>query len=312
VTRFAPLWLQAQSYAAGVDRRLIGALWPAARSTGGAVTASTGMSVQAAAGSVAVPAANGTGSALCVWDAPETVNLTPSPPSGSNRIDTIICQSRGQDLDGGANDDFLITAVAGTAATTPVAPTVPAGAVALADVYVGGGVASIVAGNITDRRPGNLAVPIVAVPPTLVSTRAHLGTGVSVPPSTWTQMAVNTLQHNQGGGTWAGGRFTIPRRGLYLLTGGIGWFVSGTTYASSQREFIGSINVDGAGWASQTLNPNVLTVGTGQWWTNMSTVMLLTAGQLVDVRAWHNGPVAYTANAGANTFVGITELPGAV
>ena len=31
MTRYTPQWFQAGSYAASVDRRLIGALWPSAR-----------------------------------------------------------------------------------------------------------------------------------------------------------------------------------------------------------------------------------------------------------------------------------------
>jgi hypothetical protein len=122
------------------------------------------MSVEAAPGQVAVPAANGTGSLFCPWDAPEVVNLAPSPPAGTNRIDLIVCQSHGQDVDGGAVDDFVITAVDGSAGqgATPTPPAVPAGAVALAQVHVTGGAASIAAGDITDTRPSGLAVPAAA------------------------------------------------------------------------------------------------------------------------------------------------------
>jgi hypothetical protein len=49
--------------------------------------------------------------------------------------------------------------VTGTVAASPVAPPVPANAVALAQIAVGTGVAAIVAGNITDVRPGGLVVP---------------------------------------------------------------------------------------------------------------------------------------------------------
>jgi hypothetical protein len=59
-------------------------------------------------------------------------------------------------------DDFVITFVAGAEAASPVAPAVPAGAVALAQVRINGGAASIVAGDITDTRPGSLSVPPLA------------------------------------------------------------------------------------------------------------------------------------------------------
>jgi hypothetical protein len=159
MTRFAPLWLQAQTYPASVDRRLMGALWPTARSTGAAASpgAAGGMNVDAAPGQVAVPAANGTGTVLCAWDAPETTALDPAPPSGSNRTDLVYIQARGNDLDGGTDNDFLLAHLTG--AIGGAVPAVPANAVALAQVAVTGGAAAVTAAMITDRRPGNLAVP---------------------------------------------------------------------------------------------------------------------------------------------------------
>ena len=157
MTRYTPQWLQAGTYAASQDRRLIGALWPAPASAGCAVTASSGMVVNVAAGQVAVPSGNNTGTVLCSSDAVEAVTVG-AAPVGNNRIDLVVCQARGNDLDGGANNDFLFTTVAGTAATTPVAPAVPANAVALAQIYVGSGVAAINQGNITDVRPGGLSM----------------------------------------------------------------------------------------------------------------------------------------------------------
>jgi hypothetical protein len=158
MTRYAPQWLQAGSYAASVDRRLIGALWPAAASSGCAVSASAGMVVNVAAGQVAVPTQNNTGSTLCSSDAVEQVTLTAAPGSGVNRIDLVTCHPRGNDLDGGANTDFIFDHVDGVAAASPAVPATPAGQVALARILVPGGSASVVAGNITDVRPGGLSV----------------------------------------------------------------------------------------------------------------------------------------------------------
>jgi hypothetical protein len=173
VTRFQPQWLQSGSYAASVDRRLLQALWPASASAGASVTPTgTGMGVQAAPGQVAIPAANGTGSVLCTWDAPEIVTLDPAPPSGTNRTDLVICQARGNDLDGGVNNDFVITFAKG--ADGGAVPAVPPNAAALAQVAVAGGAASIVAGNITDRRPSGLAIPTVD---TTVGKMIAYGTG---------------------------------------------------------------------------------------------------------------------------------------
>jgi len=158
MTRRTPLWLQSGSYAGSDDRSLPGALWPAAASAGVLVTATTGMVLNIDPGYVAVPTQNNTGTTLCRSDAVETVTLDPAPASGSNRIDLVVCHPRGTDLDGGVNNDFVFEKVTGTAAASPVPPPLPAGTVALANVYVGGGVAAIVAGNITDTRPFGLAL----------------------------------------------------------------------------------------------------------------------------------------------------------
>jgi hypothetical protein len=161
MTRYTPQWLQAGSYSGAQDRRLISALWPGPASTGCAVTASAGtMSVLIASGQVAVPTQNQSGSTLCSSDAVETVGpLNQAPASGTNRIDLIICRPRGNDLDGGANTDFIFDFVTGTPAATPAVPATPAGTVALAQISIPGGSASIAAGNITDVRPGGLNIP---------------------------------------------------------------------------------------------------------------------------------------------------------
>jgi hypothetical protein len=158
-----PQWIQAPSYSAAVDRRLIGALWPQAAVSGCAVTVSAGMVLNIAAGQVAIPTPNNTGTTLCTSDATEQVTLTAAPGAGSNRIDLVIARARGNDLDGGANDDFVFQTVNGSVAASPTPPAVPSGAVALAQVYVTGGTAAIVAGNITDRRP-TLGLQVPAAP----------------------------------------------------------------------------------------------------------------------------------------------------
>jgi hypothetical protein len=162
MTRYTPLWEQAGSYAASVDRHLISSLWPNPASSGCALTAVAGtMSVNVAPGTVAAPSQNATGSTLCVSDAVETVVIAAAPGSGQNRIDLIICRPRGTDLDGGASNDFIFDTVAGVPAASPVAPALPAGTVLLGQVLVPGGSAAVTQGNITDARPAQqLAVPI--------------------------------------------------------------------------------------------------------------------------------------------------------
>ena len=145
------LWQQASAYPAQADRQLLAALWPSGGALGAAVTAvPNGMQVSVAAGSAAVPLQSGQGSALCHWDAAELVTLDAAPGSGTSRIDLIVCQVRDHDLDGGDNNDFVLTPpVKGTAQATPVAPAVPANAFALAQVTVPGAAANLNAATIT-------------------------------------------------------------------------------------------------------------------------------------------------------------------
>jgi hypothetical protein len=229
MTRYAPLWLQSGSYGAGVDRRLIGALWPAARCDGGAVTATgVGMGLQAAPGYCAIPAANATGSVLCAWDAPETVSppLDPAPPAGTNRIDLVICQARGADLDGGSNNDFVITYVKGAEAASPVAPATPPGALALAQVRVNGGVASIAPADITDRRPASLAVP---APPLASAPRGY--TGSAIGPATQINIggtATNVVSLTASVVAGRRYRLSLFAFGQQLTAQGTSWFTLAT------------------------------------------------------------------------------------
>lgn len=162
MTRYTPLWLQAGSYPAGSDRFLMNALWPAAASSGLAVTVQPGtMTVNIAGGKIAVPVAAG-GTALCISDAVEHVTLAPAPGSGMLRWDFVIAQVRGNDIDGGANNDFLFTTVTGTPASggTEQVPTIPANAINIAAYHMVGGAAALDPAQLFDQRPapGGLSV----------------------------------------------------------------------------------------------------------------------------------------------------------
>jgi hypothetical protein len=123
------------------------------------------MTVNIAAGTVAVPTQNSTGTSLCASDGVEQVTLPAAPASGSNRYDLIICRPRGTDLDGGVNNDFIFDSVQGTAAASATVPATPAGTVALAQVYLPGGSAAITPANITDVRPGGMTAGVPASNP---------------------------------------------------------------------------------------------------------------------------------------------------
>lgn len=151
MTRYAPLYQQADTYTATLDRSFVGAVWPTGGLSGGVVTTvAATMTVSVAPGQVAVPMQAGQGSALCWWDAAEVVTITAAPPTGSSRIDVIVAQVRDNQLDAGSNNDFLFQAVAGTATTgTPVAPATPVRAYAVAQVLVPGNVTNLNTATVT-------------------------------------------------------------------------------------------------------------------------------------------------------------------
>ena len=220
MARYTPLWEQSGSYAASVDRRLIGSLWPAAASSGGAASVIGGtMTVSLAPGAVAVPTQNNTGSTLCVWDAAEQVG--PLAQGGSQpRIDVITCHPRGTDLDGGANNDFILDIIAGTAAASPAVPAVPAGQVALYQVAVAANAVSLSAGNLTDVRPGGLAVP-PAVPAYNYKARMHRAAALTSAAAAVTILPFDTVSADPNGNlsTGVGAKYTCPVAGRYLVTG---------------------------------------------------------------------------------------------
>ena len=225
MSRYTPLWLQQGTYAASLDRRLIGALWPAAACSGLAVSPGTAMSVNIAAGSIAVPLTAGTGSVLCVSDAVENVALNPAPGAGSNRIDVIYCQVRGNDIDSGSNNDFFFGVITGVAAASPSPSPVPNNSVALAQVYVPAQSASVTAGNITmqtTRRlsPGGPDLPGVPAGRLWASTQTVLAS------ATTGQIGLQTADYLYGGMTQSGSGLVVPVAGIYRVAVSIAWQVS--------------------------------------------------------------------------------------
>lgn len=153
MTRLAPLWQQNNTYPAAVDRGLLTALFPAGTSTGHTVTTvNNTMNVSIAAGTTMVPMASNAGTELCRSDAADVLTLTTAPGAGLQRIDVICVQPRDSAVDAGGNDDFIFSTVIGTAAASAVAPAVPAGRVALAQVLIPGTVVNLNTATVTDRR----------------------------------------------------------------------------------------------------------------------------------------------------------------
>jgi hypothetical protein len=232
VTRHTPNWLQQGSYSGAYDRDVLGALWPAPASSGCAVTTSSGMVLNVASGRVAVPTQNNTGSTLCSSDAVEQVTITAAPPSGQNRYDLVICRPRGNDLDGGTNNDFIFDVVAGTPAATPTIPATPAGTVVLAQVYVPGGSAAVTQANIADVRPGGLtpgAASVARVNGRIRQTAATTLTNASIIPIT--SMAADPAWPLKGGMTVNNNGLRVPVAGLYHVSFGLG-SINGTSNAT--------------------------------------------------------------------------------
>jgi hypothetical protein len=163
MARYQPLWQQSGTYQATRDRQLMGALWPGGACTGGVSSAvAATMQVSVAAGVAAVPLQSGQGSALCSWDAAEVTTLANATHTAAQtRIDLIIVQYRDNALDAGGNNDFIVTNVTGTPATTgsQVAPATPANALVIAQVSVVGGIANLNAAPFVDYRQTGLAIP---------------------------------------------------------------------------------------------------------------------------------------------------------
>ena len=256
MTRYTPQWLQSGSYSGAQDRRLIGALWPAAASSGCAVSVASGMTVNVAAGQVAVPSPNNTGTTLCTSDATEQVAMTAAHAS-LNRIDLVICRPRGTDLDGGANNDFIFDHVDGTPAASPIAPATPAGTVALNQVYVGAGVAALLTANLTDVRPGGLPIGTTVLPPNVPLGRIASGVGPASQTDYTTAATVLTVNAN----LVAGRRYRASANGIVSQQNAVGTpYLSLTDNPSNyipggMVRFIYTYNLPGA----------VATGGSGFW-----------------------------------------------
>jgi hypothetical protein len=155
MTRYAPLWQQAGSYAASLDRMLMSTLWPSGGASGApAAAVANTMTVSVPPGTLVVPLQAGQGAALCRWDAAEVVTIAAAPASGNSRIDLVIAQVRDNALDAGGNNDFIFTNVTGTpAASNPAVPATPTNALVVCQVLVPGAVANLNTATLTDRRP---------------------------------------------------------------------------------------------------------------------------------------------------------------
>lgn len=151
----SPLWLQAGTYSAELDRRLLAALTSyqggvfAAGDLSVSADSPPGMRVKVSRGACLVQAPGNEGAYFCHNDGDDIVTLAAA--ASNPRKDIIVARvydtEQGHDRDG-----WFLEAVAGIPSTTPAEPATPDYALRLATVDVPANASSISGGGITDRR----------------------------------------------------------------------------------------------------------------------------------------------------------------
>jgi hypothetical protein len=155
--RTPPSWEQNASHPAENDRLTTQALWATTgiiNATSLAVTPNSpvGMSVRVAEGWAAVVGTTqpDMGTYVSYNDATVVLTITTADPSNP-RID-LICLTINDSYYSGVTDNVEFQVIAGTPAGSPVAPSLPANSVGLAQVTVPAAATTITSGNITDLR----------------------------------------------------------------------------------------------------------------------------------------------------------------
>jgi hypothetical protein len=155
--RTPPSWLQNGSHPAENDRLTTQALWATTgiiKSDSLAVSENSpaGLSVLVDAGWAAIIGTTQANMGTYVGYNDDTVVLSITTADPTNpRID-LICLTVNDAYYTGALNNAVLQVVAGTAAGSPVAPTLPANSISLATVAVGAGATTITDANITDTR----------------------------------------------------------------------------------------------------------------------------------------------------------------
>lgn len=155
--RTPPSWEQNASHPAENDRLTTQALW----ATTGIINSASlevtpnspvGMSVVVAEGWAAVVGTTqpDMGTYVAYNDAAVTLTITTANPSNP-RVD-LICLTINDSYYSGSTDNVVFQVIAGTPAGSPVAPSLPANSISLAEVTVPAATTTITSGNITDTR----------------------------------------------------------------------------------------------------------------------------------------------------------------
>lgn len=113
----------------------------------------TNMSVDVDWGTAVIEGNSPSGSRKYLVHTDTTTNVALDAAPGSNsRIDLIVAEIRDGAVGGGANDDWVLRSVTGTAAASPSVPVLPGSSIELARVTVASGTSAITDAMITDRR----------------------------------------------------------------------------------------------------------------------------------------------------------------
>jgi hypothetical protein len=155
--RTPPSWLQNGSHPAENDRLSTQALYATTGTIGSSSLAVSqnspaGLSVIVASGwcgIVGTTQAN-MGTYVVYNDANNILPITTANPTNP-RIDRVVVTVQDAYYSGAFND-VIFQVIAGTPASSPVAPAIPANSISLATIAVGAGVTSILNANITDTR----------------------------------------------------------------------------------------------------------------------------------------------------------------
>jgi len=155
--RTPPSWLQNGSHPAENDRLSTQALYATTGIIGSSSLAVSqnspaGMSVIVASGWSAIVGTTqaNMGTYVVFNDANNVLTVTTANPTNP-RIDRVVVTVQDAYYTGAFND-VIFQVIAGTPASSPVAPATPANSISLATIVVGAGVTSILNANITDTR----------------------------------------------------------------------------------------------------------------------------------------------------------------
>jgi hypothetical protein len=155
--RTPPLYLQAGSHSAENDR--LGLYGLVGTPGVGPLTqlkvsqsATPAMTVSIAAGwAWVLGSATNQGLYSVYNDAAYTLGPLNTAPTSNTRID-LVCVTIRDSAYSGSSNDVIFQIITGTAAASPVAPTLPTSSLSLATILVGTNVTTIVNANITDTR----------------------------------------------------------------------------------------------------------------------------------------------------------------